>query len=83
MMQMDLHGSPLIQCYTFMLNLTGPVYAEHRRQCCDNSVMTLVILVLLKSMQLLQNGLQPHSEATPLLSMTKGSLSVIPELSQP
>ena len=33
-------------------------------QCCDNSVMTLAILFSLKSMETLENGLQPHSGAS-------------------
>ena len=35
----------------------------------------LVILVRLKTMQLIQNGLQPYSGATPLFSMRTGSVA--------
>ena len=42
----------------------GPVYTWHQRQCCGNSVMTLTILFPLKSMEMLENGLQPHSGAS-------------------
>ena len=38
-------------------------------QCCDNSAMMPAILFSLKSMELLENGLQPYSGATPLFSM--------------
>ena len=34
-----------------------------------NAVMTLAILFSLKTMESLENGLQPHSGATPLFSM--------------
>ena len=46
----------------------GPVYTEHQSQCCDNSGLTLVILFSLKTMELLENGLQSHSGANPLFS---------------
>ena len=35
----------------------------------DNAEMMLAILLSLKIMELLQNGLQPYSGATPLISM--------------
>ena len=38
-------------------------------QHCDNSAMMLAILFSLKSVQLLENRLQPHSGATALFSM--------------
>ena len=47
----------------------GPVYTKRQRQSCDNSTMTLAILFSLKSMETLENGLQPHSGVTPLFSM--------------
>ena len=53
----------------------GPIYTETQHQYCDNSAMTLVILVSLKTMELLKNGLQPHSGVTPLFSMTTVSLA--------
>ena len=34
-----------------------------------NAMMILAILLLLKRMELLQNGLQPHSQATQLISI--------------
>ena len=37
----------------------GPIYTKRESQCCENSKMTLVILLSLKTMELLQNGLQP------------------------
>ena len=47
----------------------GPVYTKRQRQGCDNSVMTLAILFSLKSVESLENRLQPHSGATPLFLM--------------
>ena len=47
----------------------GPVYTKCQHQCCNNSAMTLAMLFSLKTMESLENGLQPHSEATPLFSM--------------
>ena len=47
----------------------GLVCSERQCQCCDNAVMMLAILVWLKTMESLRNGLQPHSEMTPLFSM--------------
>ena len=52
-----------------MLNSLGPVYTKRQRQRCDNSAMTLVILFSLKTVELFNNGLQPHSGVTPLCSM--------------
>ena len=50
----------------------GLIYTERQRQRCDNAAMMLVILIWLKTMQSLRNGLQPHSEATPLFSTRTG-----------
>ena len=47
------------------------VSAQH----CDNSVMMLLILFSLKTMELLENGLQPHFGATSLFSMRTVSLA--------
>ena len=41
--------------------LSIPVYTKRQRQRCDNSAMTLAILLSLKSMETLENRLQPHS----------------------
>ena len=46
-----------------------PVYTKRQSQCCDNSVMMLGILLPLKRMESLGNGLQPHSGVTPLFAM--------------
>ena len=46
-----------------------PVYTKHQHQSCNNFEMMLVILFSLKTMELLENGLQLHSRATPLFSM--------------
>ena len=46
-----------------------PIYTKHQRLCCENSAMTLAILFLLKTMELLQNGVANHFEVTPLFSM--------------
>ena len=53
----------------------GPVYTKRQSQYCDNSAMTLMILLSLKRMESLKNGLLPHSGATPLFSMTAVSLA--------
>ena len=50
----------------------GSVYTKRQHQRCDNSAMTLAIL---KTMESLENGLQPHSLATPLFSMKTESLA--------
>ena len=47
----------------------GPIYTKRPRQRWDNSAMMLAILFSLKTMESLENGLQPHSGATPLFSM--------------
>ena len=49
--------------------ITGPVYTKHQSQCCDNSAITLVILLSLKTMELLQIGVATHFQASPLFSM--------------
>ena len=53
----------------FTLEVLGPIYTKRQRQRCDNSAMTLAILFSLKTVELLENGLQTHSRATPLFSM--------------
>ena len=40
------------------------VYTKRQRQRCDNYAMTLAILLSLKSMETLENGLQTHSGAS-------------------
>ena len=65
---------PLLTTGQEMTGLTkqhpsGPIYTKHQRQYYDNSAMTLTILFSLKSVELLENRLQSHSEATPLFSM--------------
>ena len=55
--------------------VTGPVYIKHQHQHCDHSTMMLVILFSLKLMEMLENGLQPQSGATPLFSMRTGLLA--------
>ena len=47
----------------------GSVYTKRQRQHYDNSAMMLAILFSLKSVESLENRLQPHSGATPLFSM--------------
>ena len=37
-----------------------PVYTKRQRQRCDHSTMMLAILFSLKSMETLENELQPH-----------------------
>ena len=55
--------------------VSGPVYTKRQRQRCDNSVMMLVILFSLKSVESLENRLQPRSGATSLFSMRTESLA--------
>ena len=56
------------------LKKLGPVYAKRQRQYCDNSAITLAILFSLKTMEVLENGLQPQSGMTSLFSMRTVSL---------
>ena len=46
----------------------GPIYTMHQYQHCNNSEMTLAILFSLKTMESLENGLQPNSGVTLLFS---------------
>ena len=57
-----------------LCHVLGPVYTKQHSQHCDNCVMMLVILFSLKTMETLENGLQPHSGGTPLFSMRTVSL---------
>ena len=52
----------------------GPFTTKRQNQRCDNSAMTLAILFSLKTMELLENRLQPHSGVTPLFSIRTESL---------
>ena len=42
----------------------GSIYTKRQRQRHDNSGMMLAILFSLKTMETLENGLQPHSGAS-------------------
>ena len=42
----------------------GPIYSKRQHQCCEHSAMMIVILFSLKSMEMLENGLQPQSGVT-------------------
>ena len=44
-------------------------FLTRQRQGCHNSVMTVAILFSLKSVESLENRLQPHSGATALFSV--------------
>ena len=48
------------ECFVFL----GSVYTKRQRQRCTNSAMMLAILFSLKSMETLENRLQPHSGAS-------------------
>ena len=61
-----------------LVHAQGPVYTKRQRQLCDNVAMTLVILFSLKTMESLENRLQTHSGATPLVSMRAESHSSPP-----
>ena len=47
----------------------GPIYTKRQHQCCDNSVMMLAILLSMKSVESLQNGVATYFHTTPLISM--------------
>ena len=47
----------------------GPVYTKRQQQRCKDSEMTLAMLSSLKTMELLENCLQPYFGAPPLISM--------------
>ena len=57
------------KCQKYETDFLGPVYTKRQRQRCDNSAMTLAILFSLKSVESLENRLQPHSGVTPFFSM--------------
>ena len=54
--------------------MLGPAYTKHQHQHCNNSVMMLAILLSLKTMESLQNGVATHLQATSLFSMRTVSL---------
>ena len=54
----------LIESEIFLWSL-GPVYNKYQCQCCDDACNKLS----LKTIESSQNGLQPHSQVTPLWSM--------------
>ena len=64
----------------FQWNNNGSVYIKRQHQCRVNDAMTLVILFLMKSMELLQNGVALHFEVTPILFNESCVASVITEL---
>ena len=53
----------------------GRIRARSTLRVRKNAAMMLVILVWLKTLRSLQNGLQTHSEVTPLFSVRTGSQS--------
>ena len=55
--------------------MLGLVYAKRQGQRCDNSVMTLVILFSLKTMESLQVRVATHFRAILLFSMRTVSLA--------
>ena len=55
--------------YDLAILYSEPIYTKHQCQCCGNTAMTLAILFSLKSVELLENGLQTYSGVTPLFSM--------------
>ena len=58
----------------FWLVTVRPRLTKRHRQRCDNFVMT--IETVLKTMELLENRLQPDSGVTPLFSMRTVSLAL-------
>ena len=67
---LEREGIHLIQ-----LHHLRPVYTKRQCQRSDNWAMILVILLSLKTIELLEIGLQFHSEVTPLFSMRTVSLA--------
>ena len=53
----------------------GPVYTKCQHQRCDQSVITLASLFLVKTTESLENGLQPYSGVIPVFSMRTESLA--------
>ena len=53
----------LRRCNVKALTQCGPVYNKRQRQICENPAMTLAILFSLKTMKLLENGLEIHSDS--------------------
>ena len=47
----------------------GSIYTKRQRQRCDKFAMMLAILFSLKTMELLQNGVATHFQATMLFSL--------------
>ena len=62
-------------CILQLVKVLGPFYTKHLRQRYENSVMTLAILFSLKTMESLENGLQPQSGETPLFSVRPVALA--------
>ena len=54
----------------------GLVHTERQRHFCHNAAMMLAILFSLKTVESLENGLQPHPGATPMFSMRTESLAL-------
>ena len=54
--------------------MLGPIYIKGQCQHCDNFPMMLAILFSLETTVSLENGLQLHSGATPLLTESLASL---------
>ena len=72
-----LHTLHQIQATLQITYLLGLVHTECQRQCSINAAMTLVTQHSLKRMELLQNELQPHSQATQLILMKAVSLALM------
>ena len=67
-----------IMVYFFIYNgnaYLGFIYTKRQRKHSDNSTMTLAILLSLKTMESLQNGVTTHFQVTPLLSLRTESLA--------
>ena len=57
------------------VNILGPVYTKCQRQRRNNSAMTLEMMLTLKTMELLQNGVATHFRKTALFSKRTLSLA--------
>ena len=67
-------GCSSVMCQGASLAILGSIYTK--RKCCDNSAMTLAILLFsLKTMESLQIGVATYFQAIPLFSMRTVSLA--------
>ena len=59
----------IVSMVSSLNGLLGTIYTKRQSQCSVNAAMTLATQLSLTTMESLQNGPQPHCQATPLWSM--------------